>query len=221
MSNRAKLYIAVMSAILIIEFVCLGIYLYIGGPDASSDGTRRYICQMAVIVAYVLAALAIWISYKFYLKTLIKTAYEYIGKKVRGAIRFISGKIVRFINKLGLGGRKRLAKGSDEYSFTFDDEEKAGMRLHVSGVKKWKDLEDNSEKIRFLFIRYMIRKIRKGYKKRRGKTPSEWASDLRVSGAELDFFGDYNAARYSGGRASIPDDAVDRAKEITEGKRVK
>ncbi len=217
-SSKNKKHIFIIAFLVLLQIAIICFYYALSYMHISADA-EKYLKQFAAIAAYGEGLLTIWLLFKYFLKNAMKLAGKKVKKQLQRAIRFVSGKINSLMTKMGLKRGKNLAVGSDEYSFTFDDDAIKSRKLSVSEVKKWKDLTDNNEKLRFLFIRYMLRKIRKGYRKRRGKTPREWARELHLEGEHLEFFENYNSARYSGGRELVSDSALLSAQSICERKK--
>ena len=197
--------------------ICLKLYVDYGGFNASNDAARYKAQAMAVLIG-VLLFLVIRRLWKLFPHQKYRRFVNKLKKAVRKAAARIYEKIAVLVNKVGIG-RKRYNGGRDEYSFIFNEAESKKTRLSVGTVSKWNTLADNSEKIRFIFVRYMLGRIRRGYHKRQGKTPDEWAADLGVKGDALELFENYSAARYSCGSVVISDDAVERAKRIIDKKR--
>ena len=62
------------------------------------------------------------------------------------------------------------------------------------------DQTDNAARVRFIFIDYMVRRIRKGYFMRRSMTPAEICVEVAVEEDEKNLFAVYEKARYGGRR---------------------
>lgn len=73
--------------------------------------------------------------------------------------------------------------------------------------QKWADQTDNRRRVRYLFVEYMIKRIRGGYLYRRQMTPDEMAEELPLEEDEKLLFETYDLARYSKD-ADIPDEVV-------------
>ena len=193
------------------------LYIDFGGIEAEKD-SARHISQIAMIALFVSGFMALRTLWKL----IPREKYERVAKRVKAAIRRAIDRIYETVSKiatkLGIGSGKKYAFGVDEYSFIDADEAKNARRLSMAGVTKWDKLTNNSERIRFLFIRFMGSKIRRGYR-RRGKTHMEWCADLKASGDELELFNDYGAARYGGDTVDIPDSSVDRALRLVDHKK--
>lgn len=198
--------------------ICAKLYVDLGGFNASDDGARHK-AQAMVVFIFVLLFLIVRRLWKLFPRESYRRFVNKVKKVIRDAAAKIYEKIARLVNKVGGRGGKRRSAGLDEYSFVFDEAGRKKTKLSVGSVSKWNSLTENSEKIRFIFIRYMLGKIRRGYRKSQGKTPDEWAAELGVKGEALELFENYSAARYSCGSAVISDEAVERAKRIIDKKR--
>ena len=59
---------------------------------------------------------------------------------------------------------------------------------------------DNAARVRFIFIDYMIRRIKKGYFMKRCMTPAEIGAEIALEDDEKALFAVYDKARYAGQR---------------------
>ena len=57
---------------------------------------------------------------------------------------------------------------------------------------------DNAARVRFIFIDYMIRRIKKGYFMKRSMTPAEIGAEIALEDDEKALFAVYDKARYAG-----------------------
>ncbi len=218
MKNNKKFYIKI-ALLVAAEIILALVYSRLGGFGMNNkNDNARHLCQLIAALSAAIMFYALWLIYKYFLLPAVKKGYIRAKAGIIKALKFISRKIGGFLNKIGIGGRRRLAIGKDEYTFIFDEDKKENKRLFVGNVNRWKNLTDNNQKLRFLFIRYMMKRIRRGYRKRRGKTPREWAKELGVRRDALELFENYDIARYCGGKIIISDDAVERAKKVCDSK---
>ena len=112
--------------------------------------------------------------------------------------------LLKAVNKLllsigiDLSRRNRLG-GRDEKTFVFDDTEKVKKaKKKLKNDLKWVDQTDNAARVRFIFIDYMIRRIKKGYLMKRSMTPAEIGQEIALEDDEKNLFAVYDKARYAG-----------------------
>ena len=185
--------------------------------------TYRYIQQCAYAVAIVLAVIAFISLRKLIPKNLRRTVLDkflFTMRKMASGVSLVSRKILMF---LGLR-LDRFKKTKDEKSFVFGDEEEAERkrkRHQIKSNSKWRDMNENAEKIRFLYIKYIVKKIKDGYKFRTALTPCEVKEELGFDeeAPDNELFAMYNGARYSGGSVFITDEQVELAQDIVAGKK--
>ena len=182
----------------------------------------RYIQQLT----YMLTALRAVLTLNSLKKLIPKTLRRAVLDKFLFAVRKVASSIAKVSKKiLGIFGvdLSRYKKRKDERSFIFDrDEDGIFKRKHsVKNTSKWKDLTENSEKIRFIYIKYIIKTIKEGYKFRAVLTPNEVCEDLKLDEErpERSIFEYYNGARYSGGSIYITDEQVESALAIVNAKK--
>ena len=182
----------------------------------------RYIQQLTYMLTALLAVLTLNSLKKLIPKTLRRAVLDkflFAVRKVASSIAKVSKKI------LGIFGvdLSRYKKRKDERSFIFDrDEDGVFKRKHsVKNAAKWRDLTDNADKIRFIYIKYIIKTIKEGYKFRAVLTPNEVCYDLKIDDEqpERSIFDYYNGARYSGGSVYITDEQVESALTIVNTKK--
>ena len=108
-------------------------------------------------------------------------------------------------------------------TFIFGDDEEGGRRRRhsVKSASKWRDMTENSEKIRFLYIKYIVKLIKGGYKFNKVLTPNEVRDELALEPESEDntLFDLYNGARYSGGSMYITDEQVDSMVAFVNAKK--
>jgi hypothetical protein len=130
--------------------------------------------------------------------------------------------VTKLLNSIGIDlNRRHRLGGRDEKSFVYGDEEKgtkAGRR-RLKNELKWAEQPDNAARVRFIFIDYMIRRIRQGYFMRRTMTPEEISQDMALEGDEAELFRVYQVARYAGrgdANQEISDATVGRLRAINQ-----
>jgi hypothetical protein len=124
----------------------------------------------------------------------IRSFYRMLTASMRrklgqAAVRFakkLAAPLVKAVHKvllpigIDLTRRGRLG-GRDERTFVFDDSEKVKKtKKKLKNELKWVEQTDNSARVRFLFIDYMIRQIRGGYFMKRSMTPAEIGREVAL-----------------------------------------
>ncbi len=157
----------------------------------------------------------------FFVAMAVRAFYRMLTVSMRrklgqAAIRFakrLAAPLVKAVNKMllsigiDLSRRGRLG-GRDEKSFVFDDSEKVKKpKKKLKNELKWVEQTDNAARVRFIFIDYMIRRIRGGYFMKRCMTPAEIGREIALEDDEKALFAAYDKARYAGqmGREEISD----------------
>ncbi|MCQ2353743.1 MAG: hypothetical protein MJ102_01415 [Clostridia bacterium] len=131
-----------------------------------------------------------------------------VWEKVKKA----AGKIFSGISKRAkkvLGLDRIRSRGIDEKDFIFRERrDRRHSSRRLRNPMRWSELEDNSERVRFIFIDYMLKNIRAGYRLKPSSTPDEISRQLAHEDDEKLLFDSYRAARYSGGREAVYDETV-------------
>jgi hypothetical protein len=127
------------------------------------------------------------------IQELLEEALEKIGAIIFFPAAWCIRKIAKF---LGIG--RWAGWGEDERTFLWKDREKTSHRKkRLKNDQKWAEQLDNRQRVRFLYIEYMIKRIRSGYKLSRQMTPDEIADDLVLEEDERVIFSTYDQARYA------------------------
>lgn len=199
----------------------LEISVWLRGPAQSSE-VVRYLQQLTYIITVVLGVITVNSIRKLIPKTLRRAVIDkflYAMRKVASGISKVSRRILK---AFGIN-LERYKKRKDEKSFIFDlDDINIFKKFQqIKGSLKWRDLTENSDKIRFIYIKYMMKLIKSGYRLQAFFTPNEVRSDLKLEEetSESELFDLYNGARYSGGSYSISDDEVSTALALVNGKK--
>ncbi len=182
----------------------------------------RYIQQFSYIISVVLAVITVISLKKLIPKAMRRLVFDkllFLARKAASRLASISKKI---FSVFGINF-DRYKRGKDEKTFIFgeEDEEKRRKRHMIKSKSKWKDLTENAEKIRFLYLEYILKLVKKGYKYRAIYTPNEVRTDLKLEEEqqENEIFDLYYGARYSGGSVYITDEQVDNIREIVNAKK--
>ena len=202
-------------------FIMLEISMWLRAPAQTSE-TVRYLQQLTYIITVVLGIITANSIRKLIPKTLRRAVIDkflYAMRKVAAGISRVSKRILKVFG-INLD---RYKKRKDEKSFIFDlDDINIFKRFQqIKGSLKWRDLTENSDKIRFIYIKYMMKLIKSGYKLQLFFTPNEVRSDLKLEEEtnESELFDLYTGARYSGGSYKISDDEVNTALSLVNGKK--
>lgn len=176
----------------------------------------------STIVAVVTAALGV----RDLLRMLTPSMRRKLGK---ATLRFLAriakpfvAAVTRVLASIGidLTRRNRLG-GRDERSIVLNDEEKVKKpKKRLKNDLKWAEQTDNAARVRFIFIDYMIRRIREGYRMKRTMTPAEIGHDVTRDEEEQKLFRAYDVARYAGrdGAEEITDALVGELRAIAQKK---
>ncbi len=173
----------------------------------------RYVQQGTYVITVILAFIAANKLRKLIPKTLRRAFTDGLLKAARAIARGMSKVSQKLLAVFGIDiSRKRATKVKDEKSFVFDIQEMNVFKKLMSfkGLGKWRDISENADKIRFIYTKYIIRRVKKGYKHSPSLTPCEVRDELEVEPEQSDFelFDMYNGARYSGGSVNISDEQV-------------
>jgi len=121
--------------------------------------------------------------------------FEFLGKKLAA----IAAKLPRF-SVPQIRRRSRIR---------FFQDEKTRLEKNRTPLRKmkWKNLQTNRQRVRFIYIAFLQRKIKKGTTVLPSETPNELA--MRLQGGE-ELFPLYNVARYAKDNISVEEEDLEK-----------
>ena len=137
-----------------------------------------------------------------------------VGKRVAKPVLKAVNRVLGFV---GISIGKQRLKGKDEKSFVYTEKQtKAKKAKKLRNEGKWHELPDNAARVRFIFVDYMIRKIKQGYSMKYHQTPREIGREIAIEDDEKQLFEVYQTARYAGKAANevIDNELVDSLVKI-------
>jgi hypothetical protein len=157
-------------------------------------------------ITVLLAIFFIVMGCRAFLRMLTASMRKKLGQAAVKFAKKLAAPLIKAVNKLllsigiDLSRRNRLG-GRDEKTFVFDDTEKVKKtKKKLKNDLKWVEQTDNAARVRFIFIDYMIRRIKKGYFMKRCMTPAEIGAEVALEDDEKALFAVYDKARYAGQR---------------------
>ena len=183
----------------------------------------RYERQMVGLAAVVLAALAAIQFCKMFREGLFRTVLSPVGRVLKKAFSAVGKRLGRVIDRvrraLGLPERQRRAKGTDERSFLFHSG-KRDDRRRKEQKRRFQDLTDNRERLRFLYVRFVRKWMKRGYHYAPGHTPLENGASWRLKEEEGSrFFSAYTDVRFGDESRAVSDEELEAFAELTGKKR--
>lgn len=187
----------------------------VDGYFVSTLSSRRV---RGILFALLIVLVVLFVrSFKKLMSDRLQEAIEQrLGQLLRFVFRPAAIVIGKISNWLGIGRWRGWCE--DERTYLGRDKDKQPRRARrLKNSTKWADQKDNSARVRFLYIEYMIKRIRGGYLFRRQLTPDEIADELILEDEEKLLFDTYNSVRYAQ-NAAVPDEVVNTLVKVT-GKR--
>ena len=161
----------------------------------------RGICVLMVIGGATFAIVQFFRMLSPALKRKIALKMLEVGTRVAKPVVKAVNRMLGLVG-LSIGGKQRL-KGKDEKSFVYVEKPtKAKKNKKLRNEGKWHELPDNASRVRFIYVDYMIRKIKQGYRIKYHQTPDEIGREVAVEDDEKQLFEVYKTARYAGAAAN-------------------
>ena len=179
---------------LILTAVYLVLMLGAGWYTQTHEGRiERSVGLVVLIITIVLFVRSIKKLLSESIQEAIEEALENVGALLFFPFLWCCKKIAKF---LGIG--RWAGWGEDERTFIWKDREKTShRRRRLKNDQKWAEQVDNRQRVRFLYIEYMLKRVRSGYMIRRQMTPDEIAEELLLEEDERVIFSTYDEARYA------------------------
>ncbi len=160
----------------------------------------RGICVLMVIFGTVFALVQFFRMLSPSLKRKMALKALEIGKRVA---KPVVKALDRVLSIVGISIGKQRLKGKDEKSFVYVEKPtKAKKAKKLRNEGKWHELPDNAARVRFIFVDYMIRRIKQGYRLKYHQTPQEIGQEIAIEDDEKQLFEVYQTARYAGAAAN-------------------
>lgn len=191
-----------------------GYRMYLASYRETEKNAIRFL-GAAVVVCFFFAIINLIRLLPLSLKDSIKEKLSEAASKLISRIDGMNRrrKKVKGTSKREIGVKIRL---SDERKFIFDSQSRREAAKKAP-PPKWKDMTDNAKKARFLYIRFISRLSKKGYRYSMLSTPYENGAAFRLKSEDGgDMFRIYTNARYSGGRAEVTDGDIEYSKECAD-----
>ena len=175
--------------------------------------TVRNVAMLCFVVFLVLFIRSIKKLLSEQLQDAIDEWFENVMRWVFRPLALLMGKIAKW---LGIG---RWRGWCEDEKTSLWKERTTGPRRQkkLKNDQKWADQTDNRRRVRYLFVEYMIKRIRGGYLYRRQMTPDEMAEELPLEEDEKLLFETYDLARYADD-VDIPDEVVTRLARVAARK---
>lgn len=155
------------------------------------------------------------ISLILFLRSVLKLLKKHRKNDRQPIFAKLSSKIspffARLAERLGIKKSKYLYGGEDEIIYGYDPmrEEKEEKRKKTRALK-WKNIEDNETKIRFLYVRYTTLAQANGYTFKVSHTPRTVKSLTSKTEVSDTLFDLYEGVRYAPTHPVIKDEDVER-----------
>ncbi len=161
--------------------------------------------------------LGVWFYYKSLsnsIELIVKPAFKKVTDKIKKAVKKTVSKIKK---RLGISEKNWKMRGTDSLNFVFPSwGRKKGKNLDFGKVKmKWNEDPKNPWKIRYIYTKYIVKKVKKGMRYKTSSTALE-TKEAVGSCPYPEIFELYTVSRYAPENVSnenISDEKVEEAME--------
>lgn len=160
----------------------------------------RFIGELLIVIVGI--RIAVWAYRSVKSKKVGQRLLEWLKTAIQKAAKKINRSVYRFTNRHG----SRLHRYQDRVEFLSASDK--GHRFRHFRRLKWRDMNTESEKVRYIYIEYIRKAIRTGFRFRSSQTPNEisvlFSCLEHLSNTQL--FDLYNRARYAEKDGITPED---------------
>lgn len=169
-------------------------------PSALGPLLERYASY--VVAALLVAGLLVLVF------LLIKNSKKWLERLRQLRFKYRSGE-AKAREELGFVDEKSTIMDWKALRQSYSDRLKGWLARLMENEPRWEQLQNNTERVRFIYRNYLLRRMVAGYRFKNSLTPAETAEDLRKwdpsrseAGQLIDL---YNQARYGNGRLDEAD----------------
>jgi len=175
-----------------------------------------YISQMLSLASFLLIIAFLIILAKLFLPKAKEKLTERLAELAKNISYFFSRCADSLRRALGITG-KRFLRGNDEHSFVFDEIGKKRRQQKRHKLSK-RNINDNREKLRLMYLNYIFALIRRGYRFSPSKTPLEISDELSAKSSSA-ICGIYTDIRYSSPDRTVTDEELSTVAAAIEKKK--
>ena len=207
MSRPIKDYKYLIRSIVYLFLSAVMYYTHLNLPDENKYWKQFFAIIAAIFVFLTMRNLTRYMKNEYGEK--IRKAVERMWQRFSDFTKRIKEKIKR---RLGIKGRNIYYGARNKRSFIFPNETR-GKRASRDKAMRWRDMDTNEKKIRYLFAMFIVRRIKSGYNYRHSYTARRVINDLANDENAL-LFDLYEVAKYS------PDPHISEA-DVEKAKKMK
>jgi len=183
----------------------------------ANANTIRFITIITAAITGIMGARAFLRMLTASMRKKLTHAMARLGKKLEAPFVKVFNNLLLSI---GIDLSRRRLGGKDERSFVYDSEDRPSKKKKkkLKNELRWAEQPTNAARVRFIFIDYMIHRIRKGYLMHHAMTTLEIGQEIAIEPEEQELFDVYQMARYGGIRAEedISSETVNRLRNINQ-----
>lgn len=192
--NRQKIVFSKKRIRIVFLFLCLALlFLYF---SVALDPKYKYLRQGFAFSGYVCIALTLYNFGKLFTREIRLELYRRISKALFGVAEKLKAMVDKVKNKLGIKSVKRY-RPRDEVRIIINDDRDLRKKKKALAKKRFSQLENDAQRIRYMYARYLIHKQKKGENVYTYQTPDELKQRIATGETEAELFDVYTPVRYA------------------------
>ena len=193
-SDRQKIVFSKKRIRIVFLFFCLSVLLlYL---SVALDPVYKYVRQSCAFAGYVCCALTLYHTGKLFTREIRQELYRRLSKAIFGIAEKLKEAADKLKRKLGIKTVKKR-KHRDEIRIVINDDRDLRKKKKPLTKKRFSQLEDDVQRIRYMYIKLLGWKQKKGESIYTYQTPEELKEKTAKNETEKELFDIYTPVRYA------------------------
>lgn len=202
----------------VLLFLCLTfLCLYF---SVALDPKFKYIRQGFAFLGYTSCILTLYHFGKLFTREIRQELYRRISKVLFGVAEKLKAIVDKVKDKLGIRSAK-LQRHRDEVRIIINDDRELRKKKKAITKKRFSQMEDDLQRIRYMYAKYLIYKQKKGENVYTYQTPEELKHKVAKGETEEELFDIYVPVRYAETPTVTPEEVKKQYDYLSKSIRLK
>lgn len=216
--DRQKIVFSKKRLSLVLLCLCLSLlFLYF---SVALDPKFKYVRQGFAFLGYASCILTLYNVGKLFTREIRQELYRRISKALFGVAEKIKAIVDKVKSKLGIKSAK-LHRPRDEVRIIINDDRDLRKKKNTLTKKRFSQLEDDLQRIRYMYAKLLLWKQKKGENVYTYQTPEELKGKLANGETEEELFDIYTPVRYAETPQITPEEVKKQYDYLTKSIKLK
>ncbi len=217
-ADRQKIVFSKKRIRIVILFLCLSLLLLYF--SVALDPKYKYVRQGLAFSGYVCIVLTLYNFGKLFTREIRLELYRRISKALFGVAEKLKAIVDKVKDKLGIKSAK-FHRHRDEVRIIINDDRDLRKKKKTLTKKRFSQLEDDVQRIRYMYAKLLIWKQKKGENVYTYQTPEELKYKVAQGETETELFEIYTPVRYSEVPKITPEEVKKQYDYLTKSIKLK